>query len=62
MNPTDAQYNTALQQIIPNGESALPFTGFDVIALVVVALATLATGAYLRWRVGSVPTHVSARD
>jgi len=54
-SPTDAQYNSTLQQFSQGsgGGSAssggsLPFTGLDVVALVVVAAGLLVAGLMLR--------------
>lgn len=65
-SPTDAQYNSTLQQFSqgsgggggtadPTG-GGLPFTGLDVVALAVVAAGLLAAGLMLRRQ---RPTHTT---
>lgn len=57
ISPTEDQYKSTVETLSqPSGkdssiEGALPFTGYDMTAIIVVAAAFVALGLYLRHRV-----------
>lgn len=51
MNPSDNQYSSSLQQVNDAVQGTIPFTGYDVAALVIVAVGLVLVGLWLQWAV-----------